>query len=82
MALKVPVIAYASSAIPDTLADAGVLLSERSPNLMAGAIDRLISDEELSFNFAVNGRQRYEQHFTNERIEVEFFNSVSRLTSL
>ena len=82
MALKVPVIAYASSAIPDTLADAGVLLSERSPNLMAGAINRLITDEELSFNFAVSGRQRYEQHFTNERIEVEFFNSVSRLTSL
>ncbi len=81
MALKVPVVAYASSAIPDTLGDAGVLLEERDPVLMAGAINRLISDEDLSFNFAVNARQRYDRHFSNDRIEIELFGALSQLTS-
>ncbi len=79
MAQKVPVLAYATAAIPDTLGDAGVLLDERNPQLMAAAIDRLISDEELSFNFALRGRRRYEEHFTNDRIEVELFNSLNQL---
>ena len=79
MALKVPVLAYASSAIPDTLGDAGMLLDERNPQLMAATMHRLISDEDLSFNFAVKGRQRYLDKFTNEKIETALFRALDQL---
>ena len=81
MALKVPVLAYASSAIPDTLGEGGMLLDHRDPQLMAAAMHRLIADEDLSFNFAVHGRQRYLQHFTNEKIETALFSALKQLTS-
>jgi glycosyltransferase involved in cell wall biosynthesis len=81
MALKVPVLAYASSAIPDTLGDGGMLLDERSPQLMAATMHRLISDEDLSFNFAVKGRQRYLEQFTNEKIETALFDAFDQLRS-
>ena len=81
MALKVPVLAYASSAIPDTLGDGGMLLDERNPLLMAAAMHRLIGDEGMGFNFAVKGRQRYLEKFTNERIETALFSALDQLRS-
>jgi glycosyltransferase involved in cell wall biosynthesis len=78
MAMKVPVVAYGSSAVPATLGDAGILLRERGPYMMAEAIDRIIKDEELGVAFGIKGRQRYEQHFTNEKIEQALFESLSR----
>ena len=79
MALKVPVLAYASSAIPDTLGDGGMLLGERNPRLMGAAMNRLIEDEDLSFNFAVKGRQRYLDKYTNEKIETALFSALDQL---
>lgn len=79
MAMKVPVVAYGSSAVPATMGDAGILLSDRRPYLMAEAINRLASDEELNVAFGIRGRRRYEQHFTNSKIETELFGSLSRL---
>lgn len=81
MALKVPVLAYASSAIPDTLGDGGMLLDERNALMMAAAMHRLIEDEGLSFNFAVKGRQRYLEKFTNEKIETTLFSAFDQLRS-
>jgi glycosyltransferase involved in cell wall biosynthesis len=79
MALKVPVVAYASSAIPATVGGAGVVLKERRPFLMAEAIDRLVSVEALGFDLGIMGWRRYEQHFTNEKIEAELFRALDHL---
>lgn len=38
MAADVPVVAYASTAIPETLGDAGLLLDEKPPSLVAEAV--------------------------------------------
>jgi glycosyltransferase involved in cell wall biosynthesis len=78
MSLTVPVVAYASSAIPDTVGGAGMVL-ERDPQLMAEAINRLVKDEALNFEFGLLGRQRYEDHFTTQKIEEELFRVVARL---
>ncbi|MEK6280511.1 MAG: glycosyltransferase [Acidobacteriota bacterium] len=79
MAMKVPVVAYASSAVPDTMGDAGILLQDRRPYLMAEAINQLASNEELNVAFGIKGRQRYEQQFTNQKIETELFESLNGL---
>ena len=77
--MKVPVVARDSSALPATVGGAGLLLKERDPYLMAEAIDRLVRDESLAVAFGEAGRRRYEQNFTNERIEAEFFRALSNL---
>jgi len=81
MSLTVPVVAYASSAIPDTVGGAGIVLDERDPRFMAEAINRLVKDEALNFEFGLMGRQRYEDHFTTEKIEAELFRAVESLGS-
>lgn len=81
MSMKVPVVAYASAAIPGTVGGTGFILEERHPYLMAEAIDRLVRDESLNVAFGMNGWQRYEHHFTNGKIELELFKALSNLKS-
>jgi glycosyltransferase involved in cell wall biosynthesis len=79
MSVKVPVVAYASSAIPATVGGAGLVINERHPYLMAEAIDRLVSNESLNLALGTKGLRRYEQHFTNARIETELFRALNNL---
>ncbi|HKR02247.1 MAG TPA: glycosyltransferase family 4 protein [Pyrinomonadaceae bacterium] len=79
MSMKVPVVAYSSSAIPATVGGAGLVFEERSPRLMAGAINRLVTDEAMTFALGMKGWRRYERHFTNLEIERELFRSLSHL---
>lgn len=81
MAMRVPVVAYGSSAVPSTLGDAGILLSDRRPYLMAEAINKLASDEDLNVAFGIKGRRRYEQHYANQQIETALFKSLTSLES-
>jgi glycosyltransferase involved in cell wall biosynthesis len=78
MAMKVPIVAYASTAIPATVGGAGVILNERRPRLMAEAINRISSDESLTVAFGMKGWQRYERHFTSEKIGQELFRSLEQ----
>ncbi len=78
MSMKVPVVAYASSAVPATVGGAGLVLDKRSPYLMAEAIDRLVRDESLNIALGMKGWQRYQQQFTNEQIETELFRSLEQ----
>lgn len=78
MSMKVPVVAYASSAVPATVGGAGLVLDERNPYLMAEAIDRLVRDESLNIALGMKGWQRYQQHFTNEQIETELFRALTQ----
>lgn len=44
MELEVPVVAYAATAVTETVADAGVLLGDKDPLVVASAVDGLLSD--------------------------------------
>ena len=78
MALKVPIIACASSAIPATVSKAGIVWQERNPYLLAASIDYLNRNEPVSVELGLLGRQRYEQWFSNERIGETFIDALSR----
>jgi glycosyltransferase involved in cell wall biosynthesis len=47
MACGVPVVAYAAASIPETLGGAGLLLDDKEPFLVAGAIERVCDDAAL-----------------------------------
>lgn len=79
MALKIPIVAYASSAIPETVGPAGLVWEERNPSLLAESVDSIMTDKSLSKSLSAEGRCRYEQRFTNERIEAEFLRAMNGL---
>ena len=79
MAMKIPVVAYASSAIPQTLGGAGLLWEEHDPHLLAESANFLIKDESVAAALGLMGLRRYESKFTNEKIEAEFLQALDRL---
>ena len=63
MYFDVPVVAFASSsAVPDTLADAGVLLPEKDPVVVAAAVDRVVNDSALRSDLVEAGRARVDHY--------------------
>lgn len=61
MAHRVPIVAFASSAVPGTLGDAGVLLPSKQPSTVAAAVHRVLSDPSLRDALVAAGTARLEQ---------------------
>ena len=79
MSLKLPITAFASTAIPETLGDAGIVWTERNPLLMAESIDLLLRDSRVRNALGLRGLRRYESMFTNQRIEERFLEAMDTL---
>src|SRR2546426_1700170 len=72
MAMKVPIVGYASSAIPETLGTAGLVWDERNPYLLAESINSIVNEPRVCESLRSMGWRRYLQYFTNKRIEASF----------
>ena len=79
MSMKLPITAYASTAIPETVGDAGIVWTERNPMLIAGSIDRFVRDSDGARCFGPARLRRYESMFTNEKAEHIFLQAMSKL---
>ena len=71
MFFDVPVIAYDTSAISDTLGGSGVLLDNNDPIFAAAVIDRVLTDEKLRESI-IEGQRRRLEDFSYERIKATF----------
>ena len=80
MAMKVPIVGYASSAIPETLGTAGLVWDERNPYLLAESINSIVNDPPVCESLRSMGWRRYLQYFTNKRIEAAFLSAINQLT--
>jgi len=69
MAFAVPVVALGTTAIPETVGDAGIVWEERDPRRFALALQRLIRSPEERRWLGNLGRQRYEGLYSNAIIE-------------
>ncbi|MCP4085360.1 MAG: glycosyltransferase, partial [Actinomycetia bacterium] len=58
MAHGLPVVAFGSSAVPETLGGAGLVLGEKSSVVVAAGVDRVLSDEGLRSALVGAGRER------------------------
>ncbi len=61
MYLKKPIIAYQSSAVPDTLSGGGLLLKSKDPQIAAAAVRRLTEDGDLREALAARQRERLKE---------------------
>lgn len=79
MSMKLPIAAFASSAIPETVGDAGIVWSERNPLLLAESIDFLLRDSSVRNALGLRGLRRYESMFSNQKIEQRFLEGMDVL---
>ena len=54
----VPIVAYATTAVPETLGEAGLLLDVKDPCTVAAAVDRVVGDDALRRQLVDAGERR------------------------
>jgi glycosyltransferase involved in cell wall biosynthesis len=77
MALRVPVVALGTTAVPGTVGDAGLVWEENDPYLLAESIHQVTQDETLSAALGYAGWKRYQQQFANAQIEKRFLSLLN-----
>ena len=58
MAAGVPVIAFDAAAVPETVGGAGIVLDDKRPAVVVGAIERVLDDAELREQMMIAGQER------------------------
>ena len=71
MFFDIPIIAYDTSAISDTLGGSGVLLDNNDPVFAAEVINRVLTDEKLRESI-IEGQRRRLEDFSYERVRDVF----------
>lgn len=57
-----PIVAYRSSAIPDTMGEGGLLLEDKDPHMAAAVIDRVVRDGALRAYISARQRTRLKEY--------------------
>jgi glycosyltransferase involved in cell wall biosynthesis len=73
-----PVVAFAAAAVPETLAGAGVVLERKDPAVVAAAVHRVLTDDDLRAAVVAAGRRRLAD-FTLERSRARWVEVLSGL---
>jgi glycosyltransferase involved in cell wall biosynthesis len=81
MALRVPIVAYGATAVPDTVGDAAVIWERSDPFLLAQSIAAIIGDATVRRQLTERGWDRYRERFTNQRLERDFLHVLQPLLS-
>lgn len=64
MACGVPIIGSSSGAIPEVIADCGIVVEENNPSALAQAIQALAGDPERRASYARAGLERFEREYS------------------
>ncbi len=75
MFFNIPIVAYASSAIPWTLNGSGFLLEEKNPELTAAVMNRILTDSSLKEKILKNQQERLSD-FNHEKVAEQFWNCM------
>ncbi len=68
---RLPIVAYTNTAVPETVAGAGLILPNKEPVRVAAAIDRVVRDPELRSTLAAAAAERVAS-FALPRVKDEF----------
>lgn len=79
MSMQLPIGAFASAAIPETVGDAALLWKERDPFLLAETLDVVLTEPGLKERLGQRALKRYQERFTPQQVEATFVNALSLL---
>ncbi|MDR0983526.1 MAG: glycosyltransferase [Ruminococcus sp.] len=71
MLFDLPIVAYESTAIPETLNDAGIIVDDKNPVFVANVIDRLLGDSNMLSEIQ-KGREERLEYFSFEKLKEKF----------
>lgn len=77
MAHGVPVVAFASTAVPGTVGDAGIVLDTKAPATVAAAVHRVVTDPTLTQALVAAGKARL-QEFSLQRTRARWVEVLTR----
>jgi glycosyltransferase involved in cell wall biosynthesis len=72
----VPVVAFDATAVPETLDGAGICLPDKAPAVIAQAVHRVVTDDELRAKLLAAGERRLSD-FTLERSRARFLEAMA-----
>lgn len=72
MAIGTPIIARATSAIPETLGDVGISWESQDPWLYAASAARLFTDSDVRNNLRERGRARFRNEYSVDVLRTRF----------
>ena len=78
MHFRKPIVAYASTAIPETLGKGGLLLDSKDPELAAGAINRVLEDSNLK-KYLLSRQEEELKRFQYEAVKERFWECLQRM---
>lgn len=73
-----PIVAYRSSAVPETMGDGGLLVDEKDPYVVAAAINRVMTDEKLR-NDILKAQQKKLDEMSYESVKKVFMECFRRI---
>lgn len=77
MYFGIPIIAYDSSAVGETLGGSGLLLQDKNPMIVAETVHKVVTDQELRECIIGNEKLRLKD-FDNEKIKKRFLDILKR----
>ena len=78
MFFKVPILAYNSSAIKDTLGNSGIVVNKKDYFLISELMDLILSDDSFKERIIKNQSKRLED-FKNEKIENQLIKFIEKI---
>jgi glycosyltransferase involved in cell wall biosynthesis len=81
MALRVPIVAYGTTAVPQTVGEAGLVWDQPDPFLLAQSIACAVRDPLVRQRLVERGWRRYQDHFCHRRIEHAFLDALRPVLS-
>lgn len=78
MSMELPIVAYASSAIPETAGEVGFVWEERDSELMAATLNMIVEDEVVRYGLGKMGKRRYQDCFDNTKIKTRMFSALAK----
>jgi glycosyltransferase involved in cell wall biosynthesis len=79
MAQRLPVVAFGSSAVPETVGPAGLVWESPDPFLLAASVHRLVRDPGVRAALTERGWQRYQERFATPPVEDAFLGALKTL---
>jgi len=80
MSHGLPVVAYASTAIAETVGDGGLLLHSKTPAVVATALEKVLVDEDLASRLSTSGYRRV-MSFNSELVGHALDQALGHLSS-
>jgi glycosyltransferase involved in cell wall biosynthesis len=81
MLLRVPIVAWARTAVGETVGEAGLVWGEDDPDLLAESVATVLESPSLRRTLVERGFRRYKERFAIARIEESFISMVEGLLS-